>query len=320
MGLGDRIVVMEQGLVQQVGPPQAIYDRPANTFVATFLGSPGVEPRCRWAEDELLGFRPEHLQPATGRRWASLRLSHHPHRIPWAPIACCTARSTTFRGRTAPDAGAAAEQCYDAAAGGRIRIPLPSRSRTGSTAAAANGGTAAERIADDRRAGAGRGSLLDSRRLMGFAFLAPAVLYIILLIGVPFFTAIAYSFSNATVGQYQFQLTPDCATSRMSGTRRTSTPRCAIRSSSPSIAQFFVLILANMLALILTAPLRTESLGARRHVGRAAAADHAVGDAAGAVRHRLAVDVRLQVQPDRLRAGADRPAWARGPCGAPPGT
>ena len=63
MGLGDRIVVMEQGLVQQVGPPQAIYDRPANTFVATFLGSPGMN-LLPVAEDELIGFRPEHLQPA----------------------------------------------------------------------------------------------------------------------------------------------------------------------------------------------------------------------------------------------------------------
>ena len=63
MGLGDRIVVMEQGLVQQIGPPQAIYDQPANTFVATFLGSPGMN-LLPGAEDELLGFRPEHLQPA----------------------------------------------------------------------------------------------------------------------------------------------------------------------------------------------------------------------------------------------------------------
>ena len=62
MGLGDRIVVMEQGLVQQVGAPQAIYDQPANTFVATFLGSPGMN-LLPVAEDELVGFRPEHLQP-----------------------------------------------------------------------------------------------------------------------------------------------------------------------------------------------------------------------------------------------------------------
>ena len=41
--------------------------------------------------------------------------------------------------------------------------------------------------------GAETGGLLDSRRLMGFAFLAPAVVYIALLIGVPFVTAFAYS-------------------------------------------------------------------------------------------------------------------------------
>lgn len=63
MGLGDRIVVMDHGFVQQVGAPQAIYDRPANTFVATFLGSPGMNLLPQ-AENELLGFRPEHLQPA----------------------------------------------------------------------------------------------------------------------------------------------------------------------------------------------------------------------------------------------------------------
>ena len=63
MGLGDRIVVMEHGMVQQIGPPQAIYNRPANTFVATFLGSPGMN-LLPVAEGELLGFRPEHLQPA----------------------------------------------------------------------------------------------------------------------------------------------------------------------------------------------------------------------------------------------------------------
>ena len=40
MTLGDRIVVMKDGVVQQVGAPLEIYRRPANTFVAAFLGSP----------------------------------------------------------------------------------------------------------------------------------------------------------------------------------------------------------------------------------------------------------------------------------------
>jgi ABC-type sugar transport system ATPase subunit len=40
MTLGDRIAVMHEGRIQQVGPPLEIYDRPANTFVANFIGSP----------------------------------------------------------------------------------------------------------------------------------------------------------------------------------------------------------------------------------------------------------------------------------------
>jgi multiple sugar transport system ATP-binding protein len=40
MTLGDRIVVMRDGRAQQVDTPLALYRRPANTFVATFLGTP----------------------------------------------------------------------------------------------------------------------------------------------------------------------------------------------------------------------------------------------------------------------------------------
>lgn len=40
MTLGDRVVVMHRGRIQQVGTPLAVYERPANTFVATFVGSP----------------------------------------------------------------------------------------------------------------------------------------------------------------------------------------------------------------------------------------------------------------------------------------
>ncbi|MHB9062104.1 MAG: ABC transporter ATP-binding protein, partial [Desulfobacteria bacterium] len=40
MGLGDRIVVMSQGRIRQIGTPMEIYLWPADTFVATFVGSP----------------------------------------------------------------------------------------------------------------------------------------------------------------------------------------------------------------------------------------------------------------------------------------
>ncbi len=40
MTLADRVVVMNHGEIQQVGSPLEIYDRPQNTFVAGFIGSP----------------------------------------------------------------------------------------------------------------------------------------------------------------------------------------------------------------------------------------------------------------------------------------
>jgi multiple sugar transport system ATP-binding protein len=42
MTLADRVVVMNKGVLQQVGTPLEIYDRPANTFVAGFIGSPAM--------------------------------------------------------------------------------------------------------------------------------------------------------------------------------------------------------------------------------------------------------------------------------------
>jgi multiple sugar transport system ATP-binding protein len=42
MTLGDRVVVMRGGMVQQIGAPQFLYDHPANLFVAGFIGSPSM--------------------------------------------------------------------------------------------------------------------------------------------------------------------------------------------------------------------------------------------------------------------------------------
>ncbi len=63
MGLGDRIVVMSEGKIQQIGTPQTIYDDPANEFVATFLGSPSMNILS--ADGFRFGFRPEHFLPKT---------------------------------------------------------------------------------------------------------------------------------------------------------------------------------------------------------------------------------------------------------------
>ncbi len=72
MTLADRIVVLQAGRVEQVGTPMELYDRPANTFVAGFIGSPKMnlitgEPAARH-KAHTLGVRPEHfeLSAATG--------------------------------------------------------------------------------------------------------------------------------------------------------------------------------------------------------------------------------------------------------------
>jgi multiple sugar transport system ATP-binding protein len=61
MGLGDRIAVLDHGKVHQIGPPAEVYDHPADTFVATFIGSPPMNLVER--EDTVVGFRPENLLP-----------------------------------------------------------------------------------------------------------------------------------------------------------------------------------------------------------------------------------------------------------------
>jgi multiple sugar transport system ATP-binding protein len=61
MGLGDRIVVMYQGRIRQIGTPQDIYHEPADTFVATFLGAPPMNLLERG--HYLIGFRPENFLP-----------------------------------------------------------------------------------------------------------------------------------------------------------------------------------------------------------------------------------------------------------------
>ena len=99
MTLGDRLIVMEKGLAAQIGTPLEVYQRPANTFVAGFIGSPAmnfleatVHSEGKWVEIAgagrfdlerptaghrgekiIVGIRPEHLEAAGGGK-ASLRL------------------------------------------------------------------------------------------------------------------------------------------------------------------------------------------------------------------------------------------------------
>ncbi len=96
MTMGDRIAVMRDGILQQVGTPQELYDHPDNVFVAGFIGSPAMNFATTRTEgddlmlgtaklslsgaaakaarerpkgsDLLIGFRPEHLDVVDGQR------------------------------------------------------------------------------------------------------------------------------------------------------------------------------------------------------------------------------------------------------------
>jgi ABC-type sugar transport system ATPase subunit len=62
--LGDRIAVLNQGELQQVGTPEELYERPANVFVGGFIGSPPMS-FLPGDDGEVLGVRPEHVRPWT---------------------------------------------------------------------------------------------------------------------------------------------------------------------------------------------------------------------------------------------------------------
>ncbi|WP_090142268.1 ABC transporter ATP-binding protein [Limnohabitans sp. DM1] len=98
MTMGDRIAVFNQGIIEQLGSPMTLYHKPANHFVAGFLGSPKINlvsrpsaqnamPQYLWDQWSIyasagahsLGLRPEHVQLDTSGRGipAELVLAEH---------------------------------------------------------------------------------------------------------------------------------------------------------------------------------------------------------------------------------------------------
>ncbi len=82
MTMADKIVVLNAGRIEQVGSPLVLYDNPANTFVAGFIGSPkmnlitGAEAAKMGATT--IGVRPEHLEIVESGGWTGVvGLSEH---------------------------------------------------------------------------------------------------------------------------------------------------------------------------------------------------------------------------------------------------
>ncbi len=94
MTLADRVVVMNQGVMQQVATPREIYDNPANTFVAGFMGTPAMNlingsldnGVFRADRIEIGGLKQQHSGPVTlGFRAEDAALSQQPAQIA-APV------------------------------------------------------------------------------------------------------------------------------------------------------------------------------------------------------------------------------------------
>jgi sn-glycerol 3-phosphate transport system ATP-binding protein len=71
MTLAQRMIVMNAGVMEQFGTPEEVYNRPASTFVASFIGSPPMnllKQAPGLASGQILGIRPEHLE-LTSHGW-----------------------------------------------------------------------------------------------------------------------------------------------------------------------------------------------------------------------------------------------------------
>ena len=82
MTLADRIVVLNAGRIAQVGAPMELYNDPANTFVAGFIGSPQMnflKAGALGRRGEMLGIRPEHLQISREAGQIGGTISHVEH-------------------------------------------------------------------------------------------------------------------------------------------------------------------------------------------------------------------------------------------------
>jgi multiple sugar transport system ATP-binding protein len=85
MTLADRIVIMNEGRIEQVGTPDEVYKQPASQFVASFIGSPAMNFAGLGGRDIAegrriqLGFRPEHMMLAKAAKPASGHISISAH-------------------------------------------------------------------------------------------------------------------------------------------------------------------------------------------------------------------------------------------------
>jgi len=111
MTLADKIVVLRDGIIEQVGSPKKLYTEPANTFVAQFIGSPKMN--FFGSDDvnvdavksgQILGLRPEHLELAAAGEGIVSGVLDYVEYLGETKLAHCTRpNGTSFIAKIAPE-------------------------------------------------------------------------------------------------------------------------------------------------------------------------------------------------------------------------
>jgi putative spermidine/putrescine transport system ATP-binding protein len=110
MTMADRIVVMAKGVVEQVGPPQAVYDRPATAFVAGFIGKANfLDGEARGGAVIALGRALRPAEPAHFRDGSAVTLACRPETVRLARAARDGANQIPARVAFVRDVGARTE-------------------------------------------------------------------------------------------------------------------------------------------------------------------------------------------------------------------
>jgi multiple sugar transport system ATP-binding protein len=123
MAMADTIAVMNHGVIEQLAPPQEIYDRPASMYVAEFIGSPSMNflPCVRDAAGRLLVGGATRARPPWRSRGAGSAGAGVWRRVPrhHADRRADPARRNPDQGAYARQPGGARRRCFRAALGGR---------------------------------------------------------------------------------------------------------------------------------------------------------------------------------------------------------
>ena len=312
--MGDRIVVMNFGEVRQIGTPAEVYDDPADTFVATFLGSPPMNLVEQGRRDRRLpsrstssrspsspGARPSRSTSACARPRGPVRpagLPGQPRGVPGRGAD----RLRNARGRAASEGKkVVSRMSVDATSPGTSRAAVHAFAVTerhlkffDRATQQAHGDEARPRSRGGERARDLDRALRARAGSSAIAMFAPAVLFIVLLIGVPFGLAVLYAFSDARIGSTSFHFV---GLENFRSILQSPSFRKALRNSIvfTLCAQVIVIVCSNILVD------RPREALPRPRV-RAVPDPAAVGGAGLARHDRLEVDPRLHLQRDHVGA------------------